>query len=30
MNSKNEKQSRVDFVERLRVNQQKLRSSLKS
>jgi choline dehydrogenase len=30
MNSKNEKQSRVDFVERVRVNQQKLRSSLKS
>jgi choline dehydrogenase len=30
MNSKNEKQSRVDFVERVRVNQQKLRSNLKS
>jgi choline dehydrogenase len=30
MNSKNEKQSPVDFVERVRVNQQKLRSSLKS
>jgi choline dehydrogenase len=30
MNSKNEKQSRVDFVERVRVNQQKLRSSLES
>ena len=30
MNSKNENQSRVDFVERVRVNQQKLRSSLKS
>jgi len=30
MNSKNEKHSAVDFAERVRVNQQKLRSSLKS
>jgi choline dehydrogenase len=30
MSSNNEKQSAVDFVERVRVNQQKLRSSLKS
>ena len=30
MNSNNEKQSAVDFVERVRVNQRKLRSNLKS
>jgi len=30
MNSKNEKQSAVDFAERVRVNQEKLRSNLKS
>jgi choline dehydrogenase len=30
MNSNNEKQSAVDFAERARVNQQKLRSNLKS
>ena len=30
MSSNNEKQSAVDFVERVRVNQRKLRSSLKS
>src|SRR5258707_6627677 len=30
MGSNNEKQSAVDFVERVRVNQQKLRSNLKS
>ncbi len=30
MSSNNEKQSALDFVERVRVNQRKLRSSLKS
>ena len=30
MNSKNERQSAVDFVESVRVNQEKLRSGLKS
>ncbi len=30
MSSNNEKQSAVDFVERVRVNQRKLRSGLKS
>ena len=30
MNSKNQKQSAVDFAERVRVNQRRLRSNLKS